>query len=126
MLNKVCYCGSKRRLDSEERTNAVDSGVGLRGTVQCLQLGGGTNGSSPRARGGPTIKFPTDVRATGKPPAVVASPRLPVRQFVLLRRLVDRLIACPSETRYPGEAGRFRLQRPTIRRRNRFDRLSME
>ena len=54
-------------------------------------------------------------------PAVVAILRLPDDQLVLLRRLVDL-----SETRYPGEAGRFRFQRPTIRRRNRFDRLSME
>jgi hypothetical protein len=59
-------------------------------------------------------------------PAVIAIPRLLVGQLVLLRRLVDRLIAYRSETRYPGEAGRFRFQRPTIRRRNRFDRLSME
>jgi len=43
-------------------------------------------------------------------PAVLAIPRLPVGQLVLLRRMVDRLIACPSETRYPEEAGRFRFQ----------------
>ena len=29
-------------------------------------------------------------------PAIVAVPRLPVGQLVLLRGLVDRLIACPS------------------------------
>src|SRR3974377_847144 len=33
---------------------------------------------------------------------IVAVPRLPVRQLMLLRTLVDRLIACPSENRYPG------------------------
>ena len=35
-------------------------------------------------------------------PAVVTVPRLPIGQLVLLRALVDRLIACPSKNRYPG------------------------
>src|ERR1051325_8170236 len=37
--------------------------------------------------------------------AIVAVPRLPVSQLMLLRTLVDRLIACPSENRYPGGIG---------------------
>ena len=38
-------------------------------------------------------------------PSVIAVPRLPISQLVLLRTLVDRLIACPSENRYPGGIG---------------------
>src|SRR4051812_20730382 len=37
--------------------------------------------------------------------AIVAAPRLPVGQLILLRGLVDHLIACPSENRYPGGIG---------------------
>ena len=37
--------------------------------------------------------------------AIVVVPRLPIGQLVLLRGLVDRLIACPSENRYPGGIG---------------------
>src|SRR4051794_22992811 len=37
--------------------------------------------------------------------AIVAVPRLPVGQLMLLRTLADRLIACPSEKRYPGGLG---------------------
>src|SRR3954453_8045100 len=37
--------------------------------------------------------------------AIVVVPRFPVGQLVLLRGLVDRLIACPSENRYPGGIG---------------------
>ena len=38
-------------------------------------------------------------------PAVVTVPRLPVGRLVLLRTLVDRLIAFSSENRYPGGIG---------------------
>ena len=37
--------------------------------------------------------------------AIVVVPRLPVGQLILLRGLVDRLLACPSENRYPGGMG---------------------
>ena len=37
--------------------------------------------------------------------AIVVVPRLPVGQLVLLRGLVDRLIACPSANRYLGGIG---------------------
>jgi hypothetical protein len=37
--------------------------------------------------------------------AIVAIPRLPVSQLMLLRTLVDSLIACPLEKRYPGGLG---------------------
>lgn len=37
--------------------------------------------------------------------AIVSVPRLPVNQLVLLRALVDRLIACPSGNDFPGGIG---------------------
>ena len=43
--------------------------------------------------------------ASASTAAIVTVPRLPVGQLILLRGLVDRLIACPSANRYRGGTG---------------------